>query len=146
MAEEAKMATGCKQLTVEHYFQRGKASTSEEYPESNAYSSEEWVQSDHGEDTDSGSLSSSEDCEDRGSCSQRRPTAVSTTKRAVARRAQSDASHTASHSEQNKECTSTSGSKKKDPINSGWHETGWQPTTFPFTAKPGPRGAAAELK
>ncbi|XP_077435662.1 M-phase phosphoprotein 8 isoform X3 [Vanacampus margaritifer] len=112
----------------------------EEYPESNGYSSEEWVQPDH-RDTDFDSFSSPEECEDRGPRSQRRPTAVSTTKRAVAHRAQSDASH----SEQNKECTSTSGSKKKDPQTSGWHEAGWQPNTFPFTAKPGPRGAAAVL-
>ncbi|XP_077405358.1 uncharacterized protein LOC144037630 isoform X1 [Vanacampus margaritifer] len=98
----------------------------EEYPESDGYSSEEWVQSDHGE-SDSDSISSAEDVEDRGSCSQRRPTAK-TTKRAAA---QSDAPQ----SEQNKG-PSTSGSKKKP---------GWQPNSFPFTVEPGPRGAAAEL-
>ncbi|CAL8349093.1 unnamed protein product [Boreogadus saida] len=26
-----------------------------------------------------------------------------------------------------------------------WHQAGWQPNNFPFTATPGPRGAAAEL-
>ncbi|XP_077423019.1 uncharacterized protein LOC144052639 isoform X1 [Vanacampus margaritifer] len=104
----------------------------EEYPESDGYSSEEWVQSDHGE-SDSDSISSAEDVEDRGSCSQRRLTAK-TTKRAAA---QSDAPQ----SEQNKD-PSTSGSKKKHPQKSGWHEAGWQPNAFPFTAEP---GAAAEL-
>ncbi|XP_077423023.1 uncharacterized protein LOC144052639 isoform X2 [Vanacampus margaritifer] len=49
----------------------------EEYPESDGYSSEEWVQSDHGE-SDSDSISSAEDVEDRGSCSQRRLTAKTT--------------------------------------------------------------------
>ncbi|XP_077436187.1 uncharacterized protein LOC144060469 [Vanacampus margaritifer] len=107
----------------------------EEYPESDGYSSEEWVQSDHGE-SDTDSLLSAEDCEDRGSCSQRRPSAK-TTKRAAA---QSDTPQ----SEQNKG-PRTSGSQKKDPKNSGWHEAGWQPNSFTFTAEPGPRGAAAEL-
>ncbi|XP_077390528.1 uncharacterized protein LOC144027105 [Festucalex cinctus] len=38
--------------------------------------------------------------------------------------------------------------RKKDPKDSGWLEVdefGWQPTIFPFAAKPGPRDAAAEL-
>ncbi|XP_077371290.1 uncharacterized protein LOC144014860 [Festucalex cinctus] len=38
--------------------------------------------------------------------------------------------------------------RKKDPKDSGWHEVDevrWQPTIFPFAAKPGPRDAAAEL-
>ncbi|XP_077394986.1 uncharacterized protein LOC144031572 [Festucalex cinctus] len=38
--------------------------------------------------------------------------------------------------------------RKKDPKDSGWlevDEVGWQPTIFPFAAKPGPRDAAAEL-
>ncbi|XP_077389570.1 uncharacterized protein LOC144026620 [Festucalex cinctus] len=66
------------------------------------------------------------------------------TKKAPTHRAQSDPSH----SEQNKECPSTNTSKKKDPKDSGWlevDEVGWQPTIFPFAAKPGPRDAAAEL-
>ncbi|XP_077365424.1 uncharacterized protein LOC144009522 [Festucalex cinctus] len=54
-----------------------------------------------------------------------------------------------SHSEQNKECASNNTPKrKKDPKDSGWLEVdefGWQPTIFPFAAKPGPRDAAAEL-
>ncbi|XP_077384232.1 uncharacterized protein LOC144022906 [Festucalex cinctus] len=41
---------------------------------------------------------------------------------------------------------SLSSSKEcEDPKDSGWHEVGWQPTIFPFAAKPGPRDAAAEL-
>ncbi|XP_077437703.1 uncharacterized protein LOC144061272 [Vanacampus margaritifer] len=80
----------------------------EEYPESDGYSSEEWVQADHGE-SDSDSILSAEDVEDRGSCSQRRPT------RPVDLR------------------------KKIPKILAGMKQAG------PFTAEPGPRGAAAEL-